>query len=100
VAPVSAADRHENQNQNVSTARVMDLHNNDIGRSVRYNAFRGHWLWDRWDWREWADKVRHYIDHPANAEYIPEWFETDPTAEEAWAREACVPDAKYIYFAP
>lgn len=93
------ADRHENQNGNVSTARVMDLHNNDIGRSVRYNAFRGHWLWDRWDWQEWAAKVRSYIDNPANAEYIPEWsVEPRPTIDQAWDREACVPDSKYIYF--
>ena len=93
------ADRHENQNDNVSTARVMDLHNNDIGRSVRYNAFRGHWLWDRWDWQEWAAKVRNYIDNPANAEYIPEWsVEPRPTIDQAWDRETCVPDAKYIYF--
>lgn len=76
----------------------MDLHNNDIGRSHRYHAFRGHWLWDRWDWREWAQKVRSYIDTPANAEYIPEWLSSPPALEEAWAREACVPDAEYIYF--
>lgn len=82
-----------------STARVMDLHNNDIGRSVRYHAFRGHWLWDRWDWQEWAAKVRNYIDNPANAEYIPEWsVEPRPTVDQAWDREACVSDAKYIYF--
>ena len=93
-------DRYEDQNGSFGPARVMDLHNNDIGRSHRYNAFRGHWLWDRWDWNEWALKVRNYInDEPANGEYIHEWS-TDPrpTLEQAWAREACVADARYIYF--
>jgi hypothetical protein len=89
-------DQHESES--TGAAKVMNLHNNDIGRSLRYHAFRGHWLWDRWDWREWADKVRYYIDNAANAEYIPEWYLTAPTIDEAWAREACVADTKYIYF--
>ncbi|HEX6911471.1 MAG TPA: hypothetical protein VF142_13790 [Longimicrobium sp.] len=92
------SDRHENEHQNSGAARVMDLHNNDIGRSHRYHAFRGHWLWDRWDWREWAEKVRNYVNSSANAEYIPEWLSNPPTLDEAWSREACVPDARYIYF--
>jgi hypothetical protein len=81
-------------------AKVMDLHNNDIGRTYRYSAFRGHWFWDRWDWGEWAAKVRSYIDDEAlNGAYIPEWAALPPpTTDEAWAREACVPDARYIYF--
>jgi hypothetical protein len=79
-------------------AHVMDLHNNDIGRSHRYHSFRGHYFWDRWDWGEWARKVRDYVNNSANAEYIPEWFLKAPTTAEAWAREECVPDEKYIYF--
>lgn len=94
-------DRHENQNQNEPPARVMDFHNNDIGRSYRYNSFRGHWLWDRWDYNEWGQKVRNYINAASvNGEFIAEWgIPPVPTLEAAWAREACVPREKYIFFA-
>jgi hypothetical protein len=78
---------------------MMDLHNNDIGRSIKYENFRGHWLWDRWDWKEWAEKVRNYINYAPNAEYIPEWQDQQNlTLQAAQAREQLVPDAKYIYF--
>ena len=89
-------DYHERDS--AGRAHVMDLHNNDIGRSHRYHRFRGHYVWDRWDYGEWARKVRDYIDNDANAEYIPEWSTIEPTTAEAWAREECVPDEKYIYF--
>ena len=91
-------DNHESGQSGGAT--VMDLHNNDIGRSYRYHSFRGHWFWDRWDWKEWARKVRSYIDNESqNAEYIPEWKNVPlPTTEQAWAREACVADERYIYF--
>ncbi|HEY0037634.1 MAG TPA: hypothetical protein VGB66_13145 [Longimicrobium sp.] len=79
---------------------MMDLHNNDIGRTHRYEQFRNHWFHDRWDWKEWATRVRDYINYPAgNGVYIPEW-KTSPTTEQAWQREASVPDARYIYFKP
>lgn len=91
-------DRHENNSS--GAAKVMDLHNNDIGRTHRYSSFRGHWLWDRWDYGEWAEKVRNYINNEyTNGAYIPEWASSPPTTEQAWAREACVDDARYIYFA-
>lgn len=97
----SVTDWYENDSNSQGPARVMDLHNNDIGRTHRYNSFRGHWFWDRWDTSEWAVRVRDYINNEsANAEYIPAWFEALPplTTEQAWAREACVPDEKYIFF--
>ncbi len=58
-------------------------------------------VWDRWDTSEWAVRVRDYINNEsANAEYIPEWFEASPplSTEQAWDREACVADEKYIFF--
>lgn len=97
----SVTDWYEDDTNSVGPARVMDLHNNDIGRTHRYNSFRGHWSWDRWDTSEWAVRVRDYINNEStNAEYIPEWFEASPpiTTEQAWAREACVPGEKYIFF--
>lgn len=100
VGPALAKELTDYHERNSSgPAHVMDLHNNDIGRSHRYNSFRGHWFWDRWDWGEWAAKVRNYINDPANAEYIAEW-QAGPTTEQAFARAQCVPDEKYIYFAP
>lgn len=90
-------DGHERNS--TGPAHVMDLHNNDIGRSHGYHSFRGHYVWDRWDWGEWARKVRNYVNNDANAEYIPEWkAQPQPSTEASWARESCVPDAKYIYF--
>lgn len=79
--------------------RHLDRYNNDIGREVRYRNFRGHLVWDQWDWKEWAEKVRNYMNRPENAEYIPEW-QNAQTVEAARAREQLVPDWKYIYFKP
>lgn len=95
----SATDWYENHTNSSGPARVMDLHNNDIGRTHRYNSFRGHWLWDRWDTSEWAVRVRDYINNEStNGEYIVEWFGASISTDQAWAREACVPDEKYIFF--
>ncbi|HLM68752.1 MAG TPA: hypothetical protein VK358_14530 [Longimicrobium sp.] len=96
----AVTDWYENQANSVGPARVMDFHNNAIGRTHRYNSFRGHWLWDRWDTSEWAVRVRDYVNNESlNAEYIPEWDTNESlTTEEAWAREACVADEKYIFF--
>jgi hypothetical protein len=81
--------------------RVMDLHNNDIGRSYRYKRFRGSWLWDRWDWQGWGTRVRDFIYFSSdNAVYIPEWKDATLTLQQAWQREALVPDTRYIYFRP
>jgi hypothetical protein len=97
---VTKAVTDDHESNSVGATHVMDLHNNDIGRTHRYEQFRNHWLWDRWDWREWARRVRDYINYPAgNGVYIPEW-QSGPTTEQAWQREASVPDARYIYFKP
>jgi hypothetical protein len=37
-------------------ARVMDYHNNDLGRDAKYRHFRGHWFWDRWSWGVWGHR--------------------------------------------
>lgn len=92
-------DAHEGNSS--GAPRVMDLHNNDIGRSYRYKRFRGDWLWDRWDWQKWGSRVRDYIYFSSdNAVYIPEWKDSAPTTAQAWQREATVPDTRYIYFRP
>jgi hypothetical protein len=93
------ADFHEDQGNNSPADKSMDYHNNDIGREVKYRNFRGHWLWDRWDWKEWAVKVRDYVRYAPNGEYIPEWDSNPPqTFYDAQAREVAVPEGKYIYF--
>ena len=76
----------------------MDQHNNWLGRGARYQHFRGHWFWDRWDWKEWAVRVRNYVNDPARAEYIPRWLQ-EPllTEQEIYDWEASVPNWKYIY---
>jgi hypothetical protein len=94
------ADTWEAQGSNPPADKVMDFHNNDIGREVRYKNFRGHWLWDRWDWKEWAVKVRSYVNTSSNAEYVVEWSTTPPTLAEAQGRAAWTPNWKYIYFLP
>jgi len=79
---------------------VMDLHNNDLGRSVRYRHFRGHWLFDALNWSLWRDRVHAYIGNTANGVFISEWEpETaDPSFTEAFTRKLQVPLRKYIYF--
>ena len=92
---------YEQLKPNLPPGREMDFHNNAIGREVKYRSFRGHWLWDRWDWQEWSEKVRNYINRSANAEYIPEWQnESAVTSQAAAQRAASVPNWKYIYFLP
>lgn len=97
----TVTDWHENNTNSFGPPRVMDFHNNAIGRTHRYNSFRGHWLWDRWDTSEWAVRVRDYVNNESmNAEFISEWFKPPVpiTTDQAWARKACVPDEKYILF--
>lgn len=78
--------------------KVMDLHNNDIGRRHKYGDFRGG-LGDLYDWRKWGRNVRDYINIPSNAEYIFEWNSVLPSTEAlAWEREALVSDLKYIHY--
>jgi hypothetical protein len=77
--------------------RVMDYHNNDLGREVRYKHFRGRWFWDRWSWGVWGHNVRRYIDDAANASYLPAL--RDNTLTEATARSISLtaPSHWYIY---
>jgi hypothetical protein len=79
-------------------ARVMDYHNNDLGRDVKYKHFRGHWLWDRWSWGVWGHKVRRYIDDPQTAAFTPALQSTTLTEDAARQIESGVPSYKYIYF--
>jgi hypothetical protein len=76
----------------------MDQHNNYLGRGAKYQYFRGHWLWDRWDWKEWAVRVRNYINDPGRGEFIPRWLQEPAlTDQEIFNWEAGVPNWKYIY---
>ena len=76
----------------------MDQHNNWLGRGAKYQHFRGHWLWDRWDWKEWAVRVRNYINDPARGEFIPQWLQQPgPSEQEMYNWETGVPNWKYIY---
>lgn len=46
---------------------LMDLHNNNVGRSAQYQTFRGKHLYD---WQQWANNIEHFIsDTSKNATY-------------------------------
>ena len=98
-AAMQITDWYEGQENNAPKGRWMDYHNNDIGRDVKYNSFRGHWLWDRWDWKEWSEKVRNYINHPENGVYMTAWVNATLTEDRARADSKAVPTWQYIYFA-
>jgi hypothetical protein len=91
-------DKYEEQYSVRYPEERMDKHNNTLGREAKYRYFRGHWFWDRWDWKEWAVRVRNYVADPANGEFIPEWaVDPSPAPEQVDAREKAVPQWKYIY---
>ncbi|HEX8271569.1 MAG TPA: hypothetical protein VF615_02890 [Longimicrobiaceae bacterium] len=93
-------DYHESTNANLPVGHVMDYHNNDLGRSVKYKHFRGNFFTDFLQWENWSGRVYRYVTDPRNGEYIPGW-EANPAAttwSDAWNREASVPRWKYIYF--
>jgi hypothetical protein len=81
-------------------ARVMDYHNNDLGRYAKYQHFRGHWFWDRWSWGVWGHKVRRYIDDPQNGTFLSALQSTTLTEAQARAIADPVPSAKYIFIVP
>ena len=57
----------EGVGNNAPCDMVMDLHNNQIGRSRRYWEFRGD---ERYDWKQWGDNILHFIeDTTANSIY-------------------------------
>ncbi|HEY0024770.1 MAG TPA: hypothetical protein VGB24_17790 [Longimicrobium sp.] len=99
--PVAQAIMNANEWGNgVWGARVMDYHNNDLGREVKYKHFRGHWLWDRWSWGVWGHKVRCYIDDPQNGTFLSALQSTTLTETQARAIADPVPSAKYIFIVP
>jgi hypothetical protein len=77
--------------------RVMDYHNNDLGREVRYRHFRGHWFSDRWSWGVWGHRVRRYIDDANNGAFVPAL--NNEALSEATARSISqtIPGYWYIY---
>jgi hypothetical protein len=83
---------------NPAASKYMDLHNNDLGREVKYSRFRDRRFWGRWSWGVWSHRVRDYIDLGNNGVFIGGWGIAAPTNEQARAGEALVPDEKYIYF--
>jgi hypothetical protein len=88
----------ESHSPNTPGGATMDFRNNDLGREVKYSHFRGHWLWDRWDWKEWSRRVRDYVNDPTKGEYIPEWAGSPgPSMSEVQARAQLVPKWKYIF---
>lgn len=88
----------ELRDNNPAASKYMDLHNNDLGREVKYAHFRGRRFWDRWSWGVWSHRVRDYINDGNNGVFIGGWRQSAPTEENARAGEALVPDDKYIYF--
>jgi hypothetical protein len=78
-------------------ARIMDVHNNHLGVEVKYEHFRGHWLWDRWSYGVWGGRVRNYINDSRNAAFLPALANTNDEAG-AKAIRATVPSYIYIYF--
>jgi hypothetical protein len=97
-APVAKAvmDWREWGNANWGS-RIMDVHNNHLGVEVKYEHFRGHWLWDRWSYGVWGGRVRTYINDSRNAAFLPTLANTYDEAE-ANAIRAAVPSYIYIYF--
>ncbi|MBO7233513.1 MAG: hypothetical protein J6V13_00780 [Paludibacteraceae bacterium] len=49
---------------------VMDLHNNQIGRSRLYGEFRGD---DRYDWKSWAGNVLRFIEDTTSNSAYQSW---------------------------
>ena len=89
----------ENVAGNPPRDKYMDLHNNYLGRSVRYSHFRGHWLYDRWDWEKWGRRVRDYVNVSSNRYNISAWaVDPGPSSSSASSTEAAVADAKYITY--
>ena len=75
----------------------MDVHNNHLAVEVKYEHFRGHWLWDRWSYGVWGGRVRTYINDSRNAAFLPALANISDEAE-AKAIRATVPSYIYIYF--
>gem|GEM_PF-3381754 len=94
-------NHYEQSHPNAPVGHMMDYHNNDLGRSVKYKHFRGHFFYDFLQWENWSKRVYRYVTDTRNGEYILEWDIPDPTTiswSDARNRESLVPGWKYIYF--
>jgi len=94
------ATAHEARNPNLPVGHMMDFHNNDLGRSVKYKHFRGNFFTDFLQWENWSGRVARYVADTRNGEFISDWA-TDPGSiswGSAWDRKWLVPRWKYIYF--
>lgn len=92
--------RRENGAENPPRDKEMDLHNNYLGRTVRYDYFRGHWLWDRYDWEKWGRNVRSFTnDTGRNQELISNWaVDPGPSSQQAESRQDLVATNRYIVY--
>jgi hypothetical protein len=79
-------------------SRVMDYHNNDLGREHRYNHFRGHWFSDRWNWMKWGQNVRRFIDDTSNGRFLTGLADPNLTQTSAQIIRSYAGPAQYIYF--
>lgn len=91
-------DTNEAWGDNPWGSRMMDYHNNDLGRSTRYEHFRGHWFWDRWSWGVWAHRVRRYINDTRNGVFVTQYQDINITESQARTIDSGIPNYKYIYF--
>jgi hypothetical protein len=83
--------------------REMDFHNNYIGMKSKYGHFRGHWLWDRYNWGTWGRRVRNYVNKHSNGVKMEAWDddigEIYPTSNYVARNQAdVVSSKKYIWF--
>ena len=54
---------------------LMDLHNNNVGRSTQYQTFRGNNLYD---WQQWAKNIKYFVDDTTKNATFKNWDRTTP----------------------
>ncbi len=54
---------------------LMDLHNNNVGRSTQYKNFRGNSLYD---WMQWADNIKKFINDTTKNSVYKNWNQNMP----------------------
>ena len=54
---------------------LMDLHNNNVGRSTQYKNFRGNSLYD---WMQWANNIKHFINDTTKNSVYKNWNQKMP----------------------
>ena len=82
----------DTKGENEPRNRYMDLHNNRIGRYLKYKELR-----QGTDYTDWARTVHKWIENPGNQAY-QEWSQATPTKSEAKAIEKQVAPQQYIYW--